>query len=386
MDFQLTEEQTMIYEYGAKLAQTYDRAYWLEQAKEGKYLDEMWLQMGQDGFLGLMVEEKYGGAGLGIFELALLMEGMGNAGIATLMLLAGPAMFITPIAKHGTPEQRAFYLPDACAGKTRSAFMITEPDAGTNSMRIKTFAKRDGDGFLLNGSKMFITGADIADHALLVARTTTLDQVERKTDGFTLFLLDMKSPGIQMTPIEIGITAPETQYMVYFDNVKLGAEHVLGEVDKGFQLLFDSLNPERILIAGMNTGFGRYALDKAVSYANERKIFEAPIGTYQGVQHPLAIAKTEIELASLMMRKAAWMFDQGINCGGESNMAKYAAAEAAIKAVDAAIQTHGGNGFTKEYGIFDLYPLVRLSRTAPINREIVLSFISEHVMGLPRSY
>ena len=386
MQFSLTEEQQMIYEYGSKLSQTYDRKYWLEQAAAGEYMDDMWQQIGQDGFLGLMVDEENGGSGLGLFELALLMEGMANAGIATLMLLAGPAMFITPIAKHGTKEQRERYLPGACSGKERSAFMITEPDAGTNSMKIKTYAKKDGDGFILNGSKMFITGADVADHALLVARTTSLDDVDRKTDGFTIFLLDMKSPGIEISPIEMRLTVPERQFMVYFDNVKMGPEHVLGEVDKGFQILFDSLNPERVLIAGMSAGFGRYALDKAVSYANDRKVFDVPIGAHQGVQHPLAIAKTEVELSSLMMRKAAWMFDQGLDCGGDANMAKYAAAEAGINAVDAAIQTHGGNGFTKEYGMFDLYTVVRLARTAPINREIVLSYIAEHVMGLPRSY
>ena len=386
MQFSLSEEQQMIYEYGSKLAQTYDRNYWLEQAAAGEYMDAMWEQIGQDGFLGLMVDEENGGSGLGLFELALLMEGMANAGIATLMLLAGPAMFITPIAKHGTAEQRARYLPGACSGKERSAFMITEPNAGTNSMKIKTFAKKDGGGFILNGSKMFITGADVADHALLVARTTPLDDVDRKTNGFTIFLLDMKSPGIEISPIEMRLTVPERQFMVYFDNVKMGPEHVLGEVDKGFEILFDSLNPERVLIAGMSAGFGRYALDKAVSYANDRKVFDVPIGAHQGVQHPLAIAKTEIELSSLMMRKAAWMFDQGLDCGGDANMAKYAAAEAGINAVDAAIQTHGGNGFTKEYGMFDLYTVVRLARTAPINREIVLSYIAEHVMGLPRSY
>ncbi len=386
MDFELTQEQQMIYEYGSKLAETYDRKYWMEKAEKREFTRELWEQVGADGFLGLMVDEKYGGSGLGMTEMALLMEGMANEGIPLLMLVVGPTMSLAHLSTHGTEEQKQKYLPECCAGTKQFCFAITEPNAGSNTMKITTIAKPNGDRFKLSGTKTFITGADVADYALVVARTTPFDQVQKKTDGFTLFIVDMKAKGIEKHPIDMSIPIPEVQYTLFFDDIDVGPEDVIGEVGKGFSILFDSLNPERIILSAMCNGVGRYALDKAVAYASERVVFDGPIGAYQGVQHPLAIAKTEIELASLMGRKAAWAFDNGLPAAEAANMAKYASAEAAIHAVDAAVQAHGGNGFTKEYGIFDLYPLVRLLRTAPLNREVILSYIASYVLGLPRSY
>ena len=220
----------------------------------------------------------------------------------------------------------------------------------------------------------------------MVARTTPHTEVERKTDGFTLFIVDTKAKGVAANKIPVSIPIPEIQYEVFFDDVDLGPENVLGEVGKGFNILFESLNPERVLVGSICTGIGRYAMERAVEYANDRVVFNGPIGAYQALQHPLAKAKTEIELASLMTRKAAWLFDRGEACGGESNMAKYAAAEAALHAVDASLQCFGGNGFTKEYGIFDIYPMVRLFKTAPLNSEMILNYIGEYVLCLPRSY
>ena len=220
----------------------------------------------------------------------------------------------------------------------------------------------------------------------MVTRTTPHTEVKRKTDGFTLFIVDTKAKGVEMHPIPVSVPLPEVQYQVFFDDVDLGPENVLGEVGKGFEILFECLNPERILVGAIGCGIGRYAMGRAVEYANERVVFNGPIGAYQALQHPLAKAKTEIELASLMTRKAAWLFDHDLPCGAESNMAKYAAAEASIHAVDASLQCFGGNGFTKEYGIFDIYPMARLFKTAPLNSEMVLNYIGEHVMGLPRSY
>ncbi len=387
MDFSLSDEQNMIYDYGQSLVKSYDRKYWMECADAGRFPEEMYKQVAADGFVGTMVPEAYGGAGLGLVEMDLFMEGLSNQGIPLLSLVIGATMSMAPIGDHGTEEQKQQYLPDACSGKTRFCFAITESGAGTNTIKAATIAKQTPDGrFKLNGNKTFITDFVESDYALVVARTTPHTEVERKTDGFTLFIVDTKAKGVTANQIPVSIPIPELQYEVFFDDVELGPEHVLGEVGKGFNILFESLNPERVLVGAICTGVGRYAMEKAVEYANDRVVFNGPIGAYQALQHPLAKAKTEIELASLMTRKAAWLFDRGEACGGESNMAKYAAAEAALHAVDASLQCFGGNGFTKEYGIFDIYPMVRLFKTAPLNSEMILNYIGEHVLGLPRSY
>ena len=387
MDFDLSQEQTMIYEYGKSLAKTYDRAYWMENAEIHRFPEEMYGQIAADGFLGTMVPEAYGGSGLGMIEMLLLLEGISNEGVPLLSLVVGACMSMSIIGVHGSEYQKQRYLPEACAGDIRFCFAITESDAGTNSVRISTIGKQTGDGrFKLNGAKTFITDAAESDYALVVARTTPHTEVKRKTDGFTLFIVGCKAKGVEMQPIPMSIPLPEQQYQVFFDDVDLGPENVLGEVGKGFEILFESLNPERILGVALCSGVARYAMGKAVEYANDRVVFDRPIGAYQALQHPLAKAKTEVEMASLMARKAAWLFDNGQPCGAEANMVKLAASEAAIKAVDASLQCFGGNGFTKEYGIFDLYPLVRFVKTAPINNEMIHNYIGEHVMGLPRSY
>jgi acyl-CoA dehydrogenase len=388
MDFALTQEQRMVYEYGDRAAQRFDHKYWKTYAEKNEPPAELYQQITDDGFLGIMVPEAYGGAGQGMTEMLLFMEGLANNGIPLLNLVVGPTMTMGLLAKHASETMKRRLLPGGCAGEIKFCFAITEPNAGSNSMEITTHAKPDGKGgFRLSGQKVFITDANRSDYAMVVTRTTPRADVKKKSDGFTIFMLDMKKKGISMTLIPVAFPVPETQWQVFFDDVALTEDDVLGEVDKGFGILFDTLNPERIILSGLCNGIGRFALKKAVAYANERKLFnKTPIGAYQGVQHPLAIARSEIEMASLMALKAAWAFDQGLPAGEFSNIAKYAAAEAGIHAVDAAIQTHGGNGFTKEYGIYDLYGLVRLLRTAPLNREMVLNYIAEHVMGLPRSY
>ena len=387
MHFALTQEQQMIHEYGDRIAQKFDRSYWRAHAEKGEPVHELYRQIAEDGFLGLMVPEAYGGAGQGMMEMTLFMEGLANNGIPLLNLVIGPTMTMGLLAKHASEEMKRRFLPDGCAGKMRFCFAITEPDAGSNSIEISTIAKPSGNGFRLSGQKVFITDADTSDYALVVTRTTPRQEVSRKTDGFTIFMVALKQKGVSMTRIPISFPLPESQWQLFFDDVPLSQEDVVGEVGGGFKILFDTLNPERIILSSLCTGIGRYALKRAVEYANERKVFKnTPIGAYQGVQHPLAIARTEVELASLMALKAAWAFDQGLPAGEFANMAKYAAAEAGIRAVDASIQCFGGNGFTKEYGMYDLYGVVRLLRTAPLNREMVLNYIAEHVMGLPRSY
>jgi acyl-CoA dehydrogenase len=387
MDFDLSHEQRQILEYGNAIAQKFDRKYWMDCAEKHVFPEALYRQIAEDGFVGTMVPEEFGGSGQGMVEMHLFLEGLSNNGIPLLNLVVGAAMSLGFIAKYGTPAQKTRYLPDACRGKTRFCFAITESDAGSNTIRTTTAAKKRGNRFALSGQKTFITDADGADFALVVARTTPHTDVQRKTHGFTLFIVDLKAKGVDKQYIPVSIPAPETQWQLFFDEVDLGPEDVVGEIDKGFGILFKSLNPERILVGSICCGLGRYALNRAVAYARDRRVFNnVPIGAYQGVQHPLASARTDIEIASLMTLKAAWIFDQGREAGEFANMAKLAAADAGIKAVDAAIQCHGGNGFTKEYGIFDLYPMVRLLKTAPLNREMILNYIGEHVMGLPRSY
>tara|TARA_R110002020_G_scaffold57596_5_gene158484 strand:- start:40240 stop:41400 length:1161 start_codon:yes stop_codon:yes gene_type:complete len=386
MDFNLNDEQRQIYEYGGQLAQSYDNTYWLEHARSHEFPKEMFKQIADDGFLGIMVPEEYGGSGLGMTEMALFMEGTANHGIPLLMMVVGPTMSMAHLATHGTEFHKKELLPAACKGDIQFCFAITEPGAGSNSMKTKTMAKRNGNRFSLSGEKTFITGADVSDYCLVVARTTPHDQVARKTDGFTLFAVDLKRKGVDMQRVRISIPLPEEQWTLFFDDVDLGPEDVVGHVDEGFNILFDSLNPERIILGALCCGIGRFALNKAVAYASERNVFDQPIGAHQGVQHPLAKAYTNVELASLMTRRAAWEFDHKLPAGESSNMAKYAAAEAGIEAVDAALQAHGGSGFTEDTGIYEMYPLMRLLRTAPVNRELCLSYIGNKVMGLPRSY
>ena len=253
-------------------------------------------------------------------------------------------------------------------------------------MKATTLAKRNGNRFSLSGEKTFITGAEVSDYCLVVARTKPHNEVSRKTDGFTLFAVDLKKKGVEKQRVKISIPLPEEQWTLFFDEVDLGPEDIVGEIDEGFSILFDSLNPERIILSALCCGIGRFALNKGVAYASERNVFDQPIGAHQGVQHPMAKAHTAVEMASLMTRRAAWEFDNKLPAGASSNMAKYAAAEAGIEAVDAALQAHGGSGFTEDTGLYEMYPLVRLLRTAPVNRELCLSFIGEKVMGLPRSY
>ena len=387
MNFELSQEQQMILEYGDRISKKFDHRYWKTYAERAETPHELYAQIAEDGYLGLMVPEAYGGSGLGMTEMALFMEGLARNGIPLLNLVVGPTMTMGLLAKHASESMKQRFLPQGCSGKQKFCFAITEPNAGTNTMEITSFAKKDGDKFLLNGQKIYITDANTADYALVFARTKNKGESASKTDGFTLFMVDMKQPGISKTRISISFPMPESQWQLFFDNVPLSLDDVVGEVDKGFNILFDTLNPERIIVASLCTGVGQFALKRAVDYANERKVFrDTPIGAYQGVQHPLAIARSEIELATLMTLKAAWAFDQNLPAGEFSNIAKYASAEAGIKAVDSSIQVMGGSGFTKEFGLYDLYGVVRLMRTAPVNREMLLNYIANHVMGLPRSY
>ena len=388
MDFSLSDEHEMIYGYGAKLASKFDSKYFLENARAHRFPKELWKQLGEDGFLGTIVKEEHGGSGLGMLEFLLLVEGLANHGLPLWMMVPGPAMVMHIISKLGNERQRAL-LPAACAGELNFCAMITESNAGTNTMRIATAARANGNnGWLIQGSKTFITGVDVSSYAMVVTRTTPIDRVARKTDGFTIFLVDLKKKGVTFHPLDISVVVPEQQFSVFFDDVEVGPADVIGEVDRGADVLFNQLDTERIACAGITAGLGRYAIGRGASYASERVVFNSPIGSHQAVQHPLAAAKVQVEMASLLARQAAWAYDQGVDLrrvGQLSNMAKYACAEASVQAVEAALMAHGGNGFTYEYGIYDYYSVARAFRTIPINRDAILSFVGQHVLGMPRS-
>lgn len=379
-------ERELIRQFVKQLTAKYDRRYWVECATKGVGVDEMWRELGRAGYLGVSVPEEYGGAGVSMARLTILMEELANQGVPTMFLVISAGMGAIPIAKYGTEEQKRRYLPPLADGSEKFCFAITEPDAGSNSFKIRTLARRDGDHYVLTGQKVFISGVDNADHILVVARTQPADQVSNKREGMSLFIVDTKAAGFEMHRMDTRILIPERQFQLFFDDVRIPAANRLGNEGQGLKVLFDALNPERITVAAMAVGMGRYALNKAVEYAKTRKVFNTPIGAHQGLSHPMAIAKTHLELASLMTNHAAQMFDVGVDAGMYANMAKYAAAEAGIEAVDLAMQVHGGSGFTGEVDLITLWPFVRLMRTAPVSREMILNYIGEHVLGLPRSY
>jgi alkylation response protein AidB-like acyl-CoA dehydrogenase len=384
MDFRPTAEQEMLRSAVAKIAGGYGHDYFRERTASGGKQDELWLELGRAGFLGVHLPEEYGGGGMGIAELTIVCEEVAAAGCPLLLMLVSPAICGTLIAKFGTDEQKHRFLPEMAAGTTKLAFAITEPDAGSNSHRISTTARKDGDVWRIDGAKYYISGVDEAAAVVVVARTGTDEATGRAR--LSLFVVDTGSDGLEATHIPVEIAAPEKQFTLFFDDVVVPGDRLLGKAGEGLREVFEGLNPERLMSAAVSCGIGRYALDKAATYARERSVWDRPIGAHQGVAHPLAKAKIELELARLMLQKAAWCFDHGVDAGETANMAKYAAAEASIAALDQAMQTHGGNGLASEYGLADLWGTARLLRTAPVSREMILNFVAQHSLGLPKSY
>jgi alkylation response protein AidB-like acyl-CoA dehydrogenase len=384
VDFLETQEQTMLRQAIAEIAGDFGHEYYAERGRRGEKVEELWEALATGGFVGVNLPEEYGGGGMGIYELSIVCEELAVQGLPLLILIVSPAIAGSIIVKFGTDQQKQSWLPELATGQRRIAFAITEPDAGSNSHRIATTATRDGDVYRLNGQKYYISAVDEAEDVLVVTRTGTDSETGKAQ--LSLFVVPTDTPGFTMQKIEMEMVSPENQYTLYFDNAEVPVDRLVGTEGDGLRQVFEGLNPERITGAAIGAGLGRYALNKAAEYARERKVWDVPIGAHQGIAHPLAKAKVDLELARLMVYKAAWQYDNGHDAAESANMAKYAIGESALEALDVAIQTHGGNGLSSEYGLADLWGNVRLLRTAPISREMILNFVAQHSLGLPKSY
>ena len=377
-----SEERQALRKAVSEWASKYGSEYYLRKARAHEHTDELWSEAGKLGFLGVNLPEEYGGGGAGMYELSLVMEEMAAAGSALLLMVVSPAINGTIISKFGTDEQKKRWIPSIADGTLTMAFAITEPDAGSNSHKITTTARRDGSDWILKGQKVYISGIDQAQAVLVVSRTE-----EAKTGKLrpALFVVPTDAPGFTYTPIEMELISPERQFQVFLDDVRLPADALVGAEDAAIAQLFAGLNPERIMGAASSVGMGRYALDRAADYVKTRQVWGTPIGAHQGLSHPLAQCHIEVELAKLMMQKAATLYDNGDDAGAAeaANMAKYAAAEAATRSVDQAVQSMGGNGLTKEYGVAAMLVSARLGRIAPVSREMVLNFVAQTSLGLP---
>lgn len=384
MDFTSNEDHAELRKAVAALTRDFGPDYYAQRARAGEPTTEAWKALGDHGFIGINLPEQYGGGGAGLAELAIVVEESAASGVPQLLMMVSSAISGEVISIYGTDAQKRRYLPGLAEGSSKVVFAITEPDAGTNSHRISTTAHRTGDGWSLKGTKYFISGADEAETILVVARTGTDEATGRGV--LSLFTVDADAPGLVKQHLPVDVSLPERQFTLFFDDVHLGDDALIGEEGKGLVQVFHGLNPERITGAALCVGVGRLALEKATRYANQRQVWDTPIGAHQAVAHPLAQAKIDVEMAALMTAKAAWLHDNGLPAGEASNMAKLAAADAALAATDAAIQTHGGNGLTTEFGLLPFWGLARLLKIAPINREMVLNHIAQHSLGLPRSY
>lgn len=384
----LTEQQEQIRTEARALAGRFGDAYWRERDAQHEFPWDFYQAFAEAGWLGIAIPPDYGGAGLGIMEAALLLEEVAASGAA---MNGATALHLTifglnPVVKHGSDELKREILPAAASGELHVAFSITEPDAGSDTPSITTMAVRDGDHYVLRGKKVWTSKAQEATKALVLARTTPANEVKRRTDGMTLFIADLDPACVTVREIpKLGRNAVDSNE-VFYDDLPVPVSRVVGEEGRGFYHLLDGLNPERILIAAEALGTGKAALRKAVGYANSRVVFGRPIGQNQGIQFPLADSYAKLQAAELMIRHAAELYDAGQPCGAEANMAKYLAAEFAFEAADRALQTHGGFGFALEFDVGRYWREARLMKLAPVTQEMILNFLGQHELGLPRSY
>jgi len=388
MDFSLSPEQESIRESIAKICEDFDDAYWLDRDATGAFPVELHKALADGGWLGIAMPEEYGGSGLGITEGAIMMQTIAESGAAMSgasavhMNIFGPH----PVARLGTDEQKARMLPPLIKGEEKACFGVTEPDAGLDTTRLKTRAERDGNKYIVNGMKIWTSTAQVADKILLIARTTPMEKTKRPIDGLSLFYTDMNPAHVEVREIhKMGRKAVDSN-QVFFDGLPVPVEDRIGEEGKGFYYLLHGLNPERVLIAAEAVGTGRVALKRAAQYAKERIVFDRPIGKNQAIQHPLAESWAELEAANLMAFKAATLYDSDQECGAFANGAKYLAAEAGFEACTRAVMTHGGMGYAKEFHVERYLREIMIPRIAPVSPPLVLSYIAERVLGLPKSY
>jgi alkylation response protein AidB-like acyl-CoA dehydrogenase len=380
-----SEERQALRTAVAGLGRKYGSSYYYAAARDGRKTIELWDEAAKLGYLGVSVPEEYGGGGGTIGDLAAVLEELATAGCPMLLMVVSPAIVGTIIAQFGSEPQKRRWLPGIADGTARYAFAITEPDAGSNSHELTTHARRDGTDWILTGTKTYISGVDEAGHVLIVGRTEDARTGKLKP---ALFMVPTGAEGFTRQEIAMGMVAPEKQFTLFLDDVRLPADALIGSQDAGLSQLFAGLNPERIMAASSATGTARWALNKAVRYATERQVWSTPIGAHQAIAHPLAKLHIEIEAARLLTQKAAALYAAGdlLAAGEAANMAKYAAGEAVCDAVDQAIQTHGGNGLAEEYELVQALAASRLARLAPVSREMVLNFVAQFSLGLPRSY
>ncbi|WP_406049639.1 acyl-CoA dehydrogenase family protein [Kribbella sp. NBC_00889] len=385
MSFVESEERQALRKAVGELGKKYGYGWFNQQARTGGHTTELWLEAGKLGYLGVNLPEEYGGGGGGMADLSIVLEELGAAGSPLLMMVVSPSICGTVISRFGTDEQKQRWLPDLADGTTIMAFAITEPDAGSNSHQITTTARRTDDGWSLSGRKVFISGLDVAQAVLVVGRTEDARTGKLKP---ALFIVPVDAPGVEFQQIEMDLISPDKQFSLFLDDVRLPREALVGAEDAALMQLFAGLNPERIMASAFAVGIARHALGKATAYVKERQVWKAPIGVHQGLAHPLAQIKIELELARLMMQKAAALYDAGddLAAGEAANMAKYAAGEVAVRATDQAVQSLGGNGMTVEYGVASLVAAARATRIAPVSREMILNFVAQHSLGLPKSY
>ena len=384
MDFNESSEHEMLRSSVAQLAESYGHKYWVDKAKRREFASELWNDLGKLGFLGVSLPETYGGGGMGLTELAIVVEELAAAGCPQMLLLVSPSIAGMVIAKFGTEAQKTAWLPGIADGSVIVAMALTEPNAGSNTHQISTRAQRQGGDYVISGSKYFITGVRASKYMLVLARTDT-----SSARGLSMFIVPSDAPGIIANHLPVEVLEPEEQNTLFFDDVRVPADHLVGNEGDGLRELFVGLNTERILSAATTAGFSRYAVAKAKRYAVERKVWGVPIGSHQGVAHPLAEAAIQAETARLMLQKACWLYDtcdDNKAVGEASNMAKFVNAEACLTLLDTAIQVHGGNGLATETGLATIWWLARLQRTAPVSREMVLNHFAQETLGLPRSY
>ena len=388
MNFELTEDQLAIREAINRICADFDADYWLQRDRNGGFPLDFHKAIADAGWLGICMPQEYGGSGLGIQEAAVMVQAISEsgAGMSGVSAIHMNIFGLNPVVKFGTPEQKQRMLPPLIAGREKACFAVTEPNTGLNTTQLKTFARREGDMFYVTGHKVWISTAQVTEKMLLLARTTPLDKVSKPTDGLTLFYTDLDRRYVDVREIEkMGRKAVDSNEL-FIDNLPVRAEDMIGKEGDGFKTILHGINPERSMAAAAAIGLGRVALKRAAKYANERIIFNRPIGKNQGVQHPLAKCWMELEAANLMVMNSAWRYDQGLECGAEANAAKYLAGEAGFRACEHAVLTHGGFGYAKEYHVERYFRESMLMRIAPISIQLIMCYIAEKVLGLPRSY